>query len=57
MNEEKVYDVWLHKVTEKTYSQFKRELGIVEKPVRMEHEDVVDIIDKAKKTLGRIKPE
>lgn len=57
MNEEKVYDVWLHKVTEKTYSQFKRELGMAEEPVRMEHEDVVDIIDKAKKTLGRIKPE
>lgn len=57
MNEEKVYDVWLHKVTEKTYSQFKRELGMVEEPVRMEHEDVVDIIDKAKKTLSRIKPE
>ena len=57
MNEEKVYDIWLHKVTEKTYSQFKRELGMVEEPVRMEHEDVVDIIDKAKKTLGRIKPE
>ena len=57
MNEEKVYDVWLHKVTEKTYSQFKRELGMSEEPVIMAHEDVEDIVSRAKKTLGRIKPE
>jgi|GEM_PF-5442645 len=57
MNEEKVYDIWLHKIKDKTYSQFKRELGMISEPVGIACENVVDIVNRAKKTLGRIKPE